>query len=139
MALFALTLAAAPALARGTGTIKFDETTFEAAESAGQATGATIDSTRGTADLRITNSGDDTGGGGGGGTGGGGTGGGGGGTGGDGGTGGGGGTGGEPAGQLKFDQSDFQVLENGVQAVITVERSHGEHEHIQDLRTLRRR
>ena len=34
LALFALTLMAAPALAKGPGTIKFDEATFEVAESA---------------------------------------------------------------------------------------------------------
>jgi hypothetical protein len=172
-----LALAAAPALAKGPGTIKFDEATFEVAETAGQAVitversggedgavsvqyatsdgtatagqdytpaagtlswaagdetaktftiplandgvaegaetvhltlsnptgGATLDAVRGTADLRIL----DSGGGGGGGD--------------DHGGGGGGG-----AGTIKFDQSDFQVLENGGQAVITVERSHGE-------------
>jgi hypothetical protein len=69
--------------------------------------GATIDAARGTSDLRILASGS--------------TGGGGGGTG-----GGGGGNNGGDAGELKFDQSYFQVLENGRQAVITVERSHGE-------------
>ncbi len=188
LALFVLSLAAAPAVARGPGAIKFDEATFEVAESAGQAVitversggedgavtvhyatsdgtatagqdytaasgtlswgagdesnrtfvlpiakdgvaeagetvhltlsaptgGATIDPVRGTADLRILDGGDDHGGGGG--NGGGGNGG-----------GGGGNTAGGNAGELKFDQSDFQVLENGTQAVITVERSHGEH------------
>jgi ribosomal protein L35AE/L33A len=185
-ALCTLTLMAAPALARGPGTIKFDEATFEVAESAGQAVitversggedgavtvhyatsdgtatagqdytaasgtlswaagdetrktftvpitddataepvetihltlssptgGATIDSARGTSDLLILASdggsgggGDDNGGD-------------------DGGhNGGAAGT----AGTIKFDQSDFQVLENGGQAVVTVERSHGEH------------
>jgi hypothetical protein len=69
--------------------------------------GATLDSARGTADLRIgASAGDDHGGGGGGN--------------------GGGGGGGSNAGTIKLDQSDFQVLENGGQAVITVERSHGE-------------
>ncbi|MEA2600407.1 MAG: hypothetical protein QOF89_1399 [Acidobacteriota bacterium] len=38
-----------------------------------------------------------------------------------------GGNGGGGAGTIKFDQSDFQVLENAHQAVVTVERSHGEH------------
>ena len=181
MALFVLTLAAAPAVAKGPGAIKFDEATFEVAESAGQAVitversggeddavtvhyatndgtatagqdytavsgtlswaagdgsdrtfvipiakdgvaeanetvhltlsaptgGATIDPVRGASDLRILNGGDDNGGGGGG-------------------NGGGGNNGGGNAGELKFDQSDFQVLENAAQAVITVERSHGE-------------
>jgi len=65
--------------------------------------GATIDSERGTSDLRILASGGTGGGGGGGG-----------------------GNNGGDAGELKFDQSYFQVLENGRQAVITVERSHGE-------------
>ncbi|HEV7506702.1 MAG TPA: Calx-beta domain-containing protein [Thermoanaerobaculia bacterium] len=182
-ALCALTLMAAPALAKGPGTIKFDEATFEVAESAGQATitversggengavtvhyatsdgtatagqdytaasgtlswasgdearktftipiaddttaepvetihltlsgvtgGATIDSARGTSDLLIlANDG---------------------GSGGNGGDDGGddGGHNGGNAGTIKFDQSDFQVLENGGQAVVTVERSQGEH------------
>jgi hypothetical protein len=65
--------------------------------------GATLDPVRGTADLRIGASGGD-----------------------DHGGGGGGGGGGSNSGSIKFDQSDFQVLENGGQAVITVERSHGE-------------
>jgi hypothetical protein len=174
-----LALAAAPALAKGPGVIKFGESTFEVAESAGQAVitversggedgavsvhyatsdgtatagqdytpasgtlswaagdgaaktfsiplandgvaegaetvhltlssptgGATLDAVRGTADLRIgASSGDDHGGEG---------------------SGGGGGSG-SGSGAIKFDQSDFQVLENGGQAVITVERSHGE-------------
>ena len=170
-----LALAAAPALAKGPGTIKFGEATFEVAESAGQAVitversggedgavsvqyatsdgtatagqdyapasgtlswaagdgtsktfsiplvsdtvaegaetvhltlsnptgGAILDPVRGTADLRIGASGGDDHGGGGGGE-------------------------GSNSGSIKFDQSDFQVLENGGQAVITVERSHGE-------------
>lgn len=169
-----LALAAAPGLAKGPGTIKFSEASFEAAETAGQAVitversggeddavsvqyatsdgtatagqdytaasgtlswaagdgsaktftvplandgvaegtetvhltlsnptgGAALDLVRGTADLRVLDSGS---GGGSGGSG-----------------------GGSNAGTIKFDQSDFQVLENGGQAVITVERSHGE-------------
>jgi len=61
--------------------------------------GATIDSGRGSADLVILAN--DSGGGGGGDHG--------------------------DAGEIKFDQSDFQVLENVGQAVVTVERSGGEH------------
>jgi hypothetical protein len=174
--------AAVPAAAAGPGVIKFDEATFEAAESAGSAVitversngedgavsvhyatsdgtavagqdytaasgtlswadgdvspktftipltddslaegaetvhlalsnptgGATIDPARGMADLQIlANDGGAGGGDDGGGD-----------------DNGGGNNGG--AGEIKFDQSDFQVLENGRQAVITVERSRGE-------------
>src|SRR5436305_2164410 len=177
-ALCALALTAAPAVAKGPGAIKFDEATFEVAESAGQAVitversggedgavtvhyatsdgtakagqdytavsgtlswaagdesrktftvpivddtvaegvetihltlssptgGATVDAARGTSDLLILASDGGSGNGGGGGD-----------------------DGGGGAGTIKFDQSDFQVLENAGQAVVTVEREHGEH------------
>ncbi|MBW8873797.1 MAG: hypothetical protein JF614_02445 [Acidobacteria bacterium] len=180
-ALCALALTAAPAVAKGPGAIKFDEATFEVAESAGQAVitversggedgavtvhyatsdgtatagqdytavsgtlswaagdesrktfavpilddtvaegvetihltlssptgGATVDAARGTSDLLILASDGGSGGGGG--------------------DDGGGDHGGSGAGTIKFDQSDFQVLENAGQAVVTVEREHGEH------------
>lgn len=183
-ALSALTLMAAPALAKGPGVIKFDEASFEVAESAGQATitversggedgavtvhyatsdgtatagqdytaasgtlswaagdesrktftvaitddttaepvetihltlssptgGATLDAARATSDLLILANDGGSGG-----------------SGGDDGGDDGGNHGGTGAGTIKFDQSDFQVLENGGQAVVTVERSHGEH------------
>ena len=87
-----------------------DDTTAESNESvhltlSSPTGGATIDDARGTSDLLIlANDG---------------------GSGGD--DGGGDDHGGSGAGTIKFDQSDFQVLENAGHAVITVERSHGEH------------
>jgi hypothetical protein len=87
-ALCALTLTAAPALARGSGVIKFDEATIEVADDHG--------------------GGDDGGGG-------------------DHGGGGGDDHGGGAAGTIRFDQSDFQALENAGHAVVTVEREHGGH------------
>jgi Calx-beta domain-containing protein len=96
----------------GDGTVKTftipitDDTASEGAETvhlalSGPTGGAAIDSARGTADVVILAN--------------------------DGGSGGGGdGDDHGEAGEIKFDQSDFQVLENAPQAVITIERSGGE-------------